>query len=112
MVVIVTCPNCHEMVILFRNQTIPLKRSVLENGTFEERKEHLAEIIARFFESGGFSFDAEELSEGRRGAPDHEGEAEGDPHQGPITHAEYRRFIELELDCIDDPGYFKKHFRQ
>ena len=44
-VVMLPCPECHELVVLFRGKAIPLNREVLQNGTKEERRNHIAEIV-------------------------------------------------------------------
>ncbi len=117
-VVVMPCPNCRELVVLFRNKAIALSRKIMENGSFEERKEHIAEIITEFLEPGmlglpsgdagpGFEVDGEAESFVRdlAGAED-----DADVEPGPISEKEFDEFVRLDLDRIDEPNYFKKHF--
>lgn len=55
-ITVFACRHCEELSVLFRDKIIPLKRQVLEHGTLDEKKEHLAEVIAAFLESGSISF--------------------------------------------------------
>ncbi len=120
-VAIMACQHCDEISVVFRKKIIPLNKNILESGTFEERKEHLAEVIAQFLEAGLFTFDAS-LS------PNEEGEyelpatqqpprrrrrkpAKGSDAGGmPITDQEVDRFVRIDLKCIDNPTYFKRIF--
>ena len=53
-VVVMPCPSCHELIVLFRNRIIALSRRILERGTQEERKAHLADVIGEFLDEGLF----------------------------------------------------------
>lgn len=114
-VVVMPCPACHELVVLFRNKVIALNREIIEGGTFEERTTHIAEIVAEFLESGIFPFlggegDAGD-SESFIGKLEHSKGEGAQPRKGkPITQHEVDRFIKFELQRIDEVGYFKRHF--
>ena len=123
-VVVLQCPACHELVVVFRSKAIALNRRIVEHGTTEERKAHMAEIIVEFLEAS----DLLHMINGTlsQNAPHEEDPLEGEPspetirpeslaetaarRPGPITSDEMRRFLEIELQCIDDPSYFRKHF--
>lgn len=114
-VVVMPCPGCSELVVLFRKKVIALNRTILESGTMEERKTHLAAIIAEFLEPGMFGFGVPARDDADAEAAD-EPETTG-PHAGkdsrrlpPITDREQERFARIQLERIDDPEYFKKHF--
>ncbi len=116
-VVVMPCPNCHELVILFRQKAIALDRRVIEKGTMDERKAHLAEVIAEFIEPGMFDFqvmDPEAASaletdeDFVEGVDAHESEEEGEDQ--PISQLELDRFVKIDLKRIDDPVYFRRHF--
>jgi len=116
-VVVIPCPACHELVVMFRNKVGALSRKILEHGTHEQRTTHLAEVIAEFLEPGMSPLDLHESSDGD-GAPEHAhedhvsgGAEEGfDDAPGPITDREMRRFLQVDLKLIDNPTYFKRHF--
>jgi hypothetical protein len=95
-VAIMNCPCKEELIILYRDQIIPLKRSILEDGSFEDRKEHLGEIAARVFEWGLLN-----TQQGRHSAP------EG---LSPISEEEIRKFVRVDLRCLDNAAYFRRHF--
>jgi hypothetical protein len=124
-VVVMPCPSCHELVVLFRNKVIPLSRKIIEHGTREERKMHLADIIDEFLDAGAFlsagedSEDAEQESEPATDSParllrrrprDAESASEEASADPPITQEEFDRFLKIDLKCIDNATYFKKHF--
>lgn len=137
-VVVQPCPVCHEFVVLFRRKVIALNRAILEKGSFDERKAHIAEIIAEFLEPDLFAAESVEedaspfdglfrqMAEAEDGAPgdpgDEAGEAdeamddaadddadEEDDEEG-ISDEEVDRFVRVELKKLDDPRYFRKHF--
>lgn len=123
-VVVLQCPACHELVVVFRSKAIALNRRIVEQGTTEERKAHMAEVIVEFLEAS----DLLHMINGtlsQNPVPDEdspEGESVRESlspeslmeaaarRPGPITSDEMRRFLEIELQCIDDPSYFRKHF--
>jgi hypothetical protein len=114
-VVVMPCPGCSELVVLFRKKVIALNRNILESGTMEERKTHLAGIIAEFLEPGMFGFGAPSRDDEDSDANE-EQDAPG-PHGRrdsrrlpPISDREQERFARIQLERIDDPEYFKKHF--
>ncbi|HNV20085.1 MAG TPA: hypothetical protein PLB67_09815 [Candidatus Hydrogenedentes bacterium] len=119
-VVMLPCPECHELVVLFRGKAIPLNREVLRNGTKEERRNHIAEIVEEclppelfsevvnwdFTDAGlPIAFGDRKVRRRRRGAAPEE-----DGRDRPITDEEVARFRKFELHRIDEPRYFKKYF--
>jgi hypothetical protein len=101
-VVVLPCSGCQELSALYRGRVIALNREVLEGGSKEERKEHLAEVIAEFLDAG-LSFLEEppevlqELSCSEDFLP-------------PISEEEFSKFVRIDLKCIDSADYFKRHF--
>ena len=114
-VVVMPCPSCGELVVLFRKKIIALNRKVLEKGSLEERKKHLAEVIAEFLEPGIFSALTEGSTRidgfGKAAAGDDDDDLEpGD--LPPISDQELERFQKIQLSRIDDSRYFRRHFQQ
>ena len=114
-VAVMPCPNCHELAVLFRDKIIPINRRILEEGSREERTQHLAQVITEFLEAGILPF--------------HEGDSDFDSgdeemdepmermdsqraNQGldPISDKEAEKFTRVDLKCLDDATYFKRHF--
>ena len=94
------------------------------NGSKEERAFHLAEVIAEFMDVTEFNFDM--LSSRTIGEassmhlfPENRDNDEMEivevtqdqiqDDQEPISDDETRRFVEFELNAIDNMEYFKKH---
>jgi len=113
------CPNCRELVVLFRNKAIALSRRILENGTFEQRKDHIAEIITEFLDPGMLGLPTSgsdsgfELDEGAESVAEELDDIFGGDStaaKGPISEKELEEFVRLDLNRIDEPNYFKKYF--
>ena len=100
---------------MFRDKVIGLNRKVLEEGSFQEKKAHLAEVIAEFLEPGLFGADFE-LSGERLSSDSFEKDDEAEKDQDesdatvPISQSEVDKFVRIDLKCIDDATYFRKHF--
>lgn len=119
-VVVLPCPACHELVVMFRHKVAALNREVLEHGTYDERKAHIAEIIAEFLEPGMFPLASLDVSatrdESLSGEVDDDDELELPDEVGMstpeslISQREIDRFVKIDLQRIDDEKYFKKHF--
>lgn len=106
-VVVMPCPACSELVVMFRKKVIALDRKILESGSKEERKLHLAEIIAEFLEPGMFRFNGLRAIHSMDDLGDDD---EGEEVSAPISDKEFERFTRYELDKIDDRRYFRRHF--
>ncbi len=122
-VVVLPCPNCSDLCVLFRDKVVGLKRQVLEEGTFDERKEHLAEVIAHFLEpdmvwpeglAGADAFGQSAEDEPEWAAQEDAGAPQAkqpqDEQEAPITQGEVDNFVRLNLQKIDDPVYFRQIF--
>jgi hypothetical protein len=115
-VVVLPCPQCNEFVVFFREKTIGLKRDIINGGTFDERKEHIAEVIAEFLEGGfpwpevGGSSDGDDQGLGLPFEEAGHDDADQTGEEEPISQSEVDRFVKLELQRIDDPAYFRRMF--
>ena len=116
-VAVMPCPSCHELAVLFRNKIIPINRRILEEGTKDERTQHLAEVITEFLEAGilpfqdgnpGFESAIEMPSPGRD--DDFDGVPEELQSMEPISDKEAEKFARVDLKCLDDAAYFRRHF--
>ncbi len=113
-VAVMPCPSCHELGVLFRNKIIPIDRRILEEGTKEERTQHLAQVIAEFLEAGILPFQegnpgfesAIELPPGQS----NDGDSEEFEVLEPISDKEAEKFARVDLKCLDDAAYFRRHF--
>ncbi len=115
-VAVMPCPNCHEMAVLFRNKIIPINRRILEEGSREERTQHLAQVITEFLEAGILPFhegdsDFDSDDDGDGDDPMDRLEAEQAIEEfEPISDKEAEKFTRVDLKCLDDSNYFKRHF--
>jgi hypothetical protein len=111
-VAIMTCPCKDELLLYFRDKIIPLKRAILESGTFEERKEHLGAIAACIFEMGMNSGEYGSVEEmfGAIEQATSAAQAMVAESDCPITREEFEKFVRVDLKCLDSSDYFKRHF--
>jgi len=110
-VVVMPCPSCHELVLLFRNTAIPVNRTIIEQGTYEQRREHLADIVGACLEAGQFTFGSEgEQAETGEALTLQNAEATAPSPRLPITQEEIEHFLTIELPQLDDPASFRKYF--
>ena len=116
-VIVIPCPACHQLIVMFRNKAVALSRETLEHGTHDQRKFHFAELIDQFIKPGMFSFgttqegnqkpDLDSRAKGSHDRP----ELTGEPAtESPISRQEIEHFVQVDLKAIDDPAYFRKHF--
>ena len=115
-VVVMPCPSCSELVVLFRKKVIALDRGVLEGGTMDEHKEHIAEIITEFLEPDMFGLlggapEAEDSLEDRPILRRRRRRADRESSDNwlPISDREMDQY-KIQLEQLDNPEYFKKHF--
>jgi len=110
-VVVKQCPACGELVVMFRRKVLALDRKILERGTTQERKMHIAGIIAEFLEPGLIKFAASTSDFEPDEDTDVEVAAEAQAEEiKPISDDELRDFARVELRQIDNREYFKRHF--
>lgn len=118
-IVVMPCPGCREWVVLFWNRALAVSRRIITSGTFEERKMHIASVIAQFFEEAQGDELREETSlfHGLSGfgfEPGESGSSDAQPVQervAPISQEEVDRFVKFDLRRIDDPEYFRKNLQ-
>ncbi|MDZ4857819.1 MAG: hypothetical protein SGI88_02470 [Candidatus Hydrogenedentes bacterium] len=112
-VVVLTCPNCTELVVVFRHRAAGLSRRVIEQGSVSEKKDHIAEIITEFLDPSMFNF-----GPGGLGGDDDSDDGEeitaltvsDAPVTGPISANEIEQFVRVDLNRIDESRYFREHF--
>lgn len=114
-VAVMPCPNCQELAVLFRDKIIPINRHILEDGTREERTQHLAQVITEFLEAGIMPFydGSSGFDSGDDDPADATSPADGDIEHAdlePISDKEFEKFARVDLKCLDDAAYFKRHF--
>jgi len=109
-VVVMPCPSCRELVVVFHEKAIALSRTIMENGTVDERKAHLANIIVEFLEPGMFDNMLNQmLKSPPEDAADSATEEAVELVDG-ISDAEVELFRRHELRLIDNSAYFRKYF--
>jgi hypothetical protein len=106
-VVVMPCPACRGLVVMFRRRALALDRGILEKGSQQERKMHIAGIIAEFLEPGLLKF---ATATGELEPTFEQAEAaDAAAAQVPISDDEAREFARVQLRRIDDRDYFKRH---
>jgi hypothetical protein len=110
-VVVMPCPACSGLVVMFRRKALALDRAILERGSQQERKMHIAGIIAEFLEPGLLKFaNATGDFEPESGQLEAPSKLEEAPARPPISEDEVREFARVSLRQLDDREYFKRHF--
>ena len=108
-VAVMPCPSCSELVVFFQQKVIALDRAIIENGTKDERKHHLADIIAEFLDSGLLDMDWKSMFSGSSEMFQIDEEA-GEEETSGISQREVDSFTKIHLEQLDNPDYFRKHF--
>ncbi len=122
-IIIGPCPQCNELVVVFCGHVLALDRGIMENGSTDDRREHLLSVLTEFLHdriAKLLSDDAEmvdgELAEGAAeeyGAPT-AGDAFADEkpasEKSPISQTEFERFTDVDLKLLDNKAYFKSVF--
>jgi len=111
-IIIAPCPQCGELVVLFREKVVAINRNILTSGTFEEKRQHIADVITTFLDSVG-PLPAPGLSDMAAIGGFGEGaqiELEPTDPSGGITKEEVRDFINIDLKLIDKKEYFEQVF--
>jgi hypothetical protein len=111
-IIIAPCPQCGELVVLFREKVVAINRNILTSGTFEEKRQHIAEVITTFLDSVG-PLPSPGLSDVAAIGGFGEGleiELEPTDRSGGITTEEVRDFINIDLKLIDKKEYFEQVF--
>ena len=111
-VVVLPCPNCSELVVVFRHRAAGLSRRVIEHGTVSEKKDHIAEIITEFLDPSMFNFGAEDMSADNDADETETAEkpSKGNASSPPISENEIEEFVRVDLNRIDESRYFREHF--
>ena len=109
-VVVVPCPGCGELAVMFREMVVPVDRSLLRSGTRRKRILHIAEIISEFVDSGVIP-EANSILLGEHlpflAAEDASGAR---PLPNPITDEEFVQFQKVDLRAIDNAASFRQIF--
>lgn len=120
-IIIGPCPQCQELVVVFCGQVLPLEKEIMSEGSLEERRDHLMDVLTRFLNdrltkmlSHDFGSDVSAIDE----AGDTRGDvsaglvsrASNGGNSGPITQGELKRFADVDLKLLDNSAYFKSVF--
>lgn len=121
-VVVMPCPACGELTVLFRNRAIAVDKHVLEKGSRDERIAHCSNVIAELLDSGMFFADeGPPTPDSAKPAESQEMEQETvreSPAPRPprvrrrraISQDEVEHFVSVELSQLDDATTFRKLF--
>jgi hypothetical protein len=103
------CPSCNELTVLYRGRAIGLSRRIIEEGSKDERTRHLAEVIAEFLEHADMPFTVDTSA-----LPAERAACAGESHEPllPISDQEFEKFVRIDLKCLDNGAYFKRHFHK
>lgn len=109
-VAVMPCPECSELVVRFRHKVIALNKEILFQGSKDDRKLHLAEVISEFMDEDIIQFQMmDKASDEDAVLEEISDDAESDEELPPISEEEQQRFITTDLDQLDNIDYFRKH---
>lgn len=121
-IIIGPCPECRNPVLVFLGNVLKLNPKVIANGTPAQKQDHLLEIMQEFLHGRIAEMipnddgSAEPATQARAV---HNCNSNKDPEardresldrRGRITKGEMQQFIALDLSCIDNADYFRRHF--
>lgn len=118
-IIIGPCPQCNELVVVFCGHVLALDREIMENGSSDDRREHLLSVLTEFLHdriAKLLSDDSEmvdgELAEeyGASVAGDAFADEKPASEKSPISQTEFERFTDVDLKLLDNKAYFKSVF--
>ncbi len=123
-IIIGPCPQCNELVVVFCGHVLALDKETMENGSTDDRREHLLSVLTEFLHdriAKLLSDDVEMIDGevGEEGAEDYgasgAGNASADEkragEESPISQTEFDRFTDVDLKLLDNKAYFKSVFK-
>lgn len=123
-IIVGPCPQCEEPVVVFCGRVLPLKKSVIQDGSMKEKYDHLMAILTQFVEQRVTQLlkNAEESQEPETDAYSDEEMDIKDLNDGVvpdtriegnharITQAEVDQFTRIDLKFLDNKDYFNEVF--
>ncbi|MFO7775382.1 MAG: hypothetical protein R6W89_06250 [Candidatus Hydrogenedentota bacterium] len=92
--VIGPCPQCNELVMVFSGAALPLKKDILMNGSAEDKRQHLMEVLTTFLDRQISRLVQELENEG--GSDDDQSELDAESEGGFDMHSEENLYEEEE----------------
>ena len=122
-IIIGPCPQCTELVVVFCGHVLALDKETMENGSTDDRREHLLGVLVEFLHDriSRLLSDDVELLEGEPGeevAETDDAYVRRNPsfdenrqaEKSPISQTELERFTDVDLKLLDNRAYFKSVF--
>ncbi|MFC1734563.1 hypothetical protein ACFL1X_00495 [Candidatus Hydrogenedentota bacterium] len=113
------CPSCGELVVVFQNKVVPIDKDILADGSRDEKRKHLLDIISVFLDPiiDKISPESFDLLHGMEMGSELDGVEnsledifEDGPEEDVITPDEFEDFKNIELKMIDDYDFFRQVF--
>ena len=111
------CPQCHELLVVFCGQVLPLDKEIMMNAGDGEKHMHLMEVLTTFL-----SDRVQQLLENSPELSDEIRKQVGDPSDTALPEPiqpdfdigigqhEFDQFVNVDLKLLDDKDYFKAIF--
>jgi len=119
-IIIGPCPECQELIVVFCGRVLPLDKEIMQNGSFDERREHIMEILTDFLRERIDKLVIEEAEVREKAASIKENAEEEEPEQTPkaaeflsgpaISQEDIETFKNAELPLLDDKDTFESIF--
>ncbi len=128
------CPECMELVVVFGGHVLPLNKELMINGSAEERKDHLMDVLTSFLDERVnqllIEAEKEELEQNEEEQEDAlsfaNSEDEADSNLAEmneraqrassntqakvISRIEFENFVHVDLNLLDNKDYFRAVF--
>lgn len=130
-IIIGPCPQCDELVIVFCGQVLALDRAIMETHDREKRQDHVVEVLMEFLrdrveklmldqemleshalEENEMAQELEDFAEAGSLLLDDEKIAPAVVEAQMISQGEFQRFLDVDLNLLDNTAYFKSVFGQ
>lgn len=115
-IIIGPCPQCQELVAVFCGQVLALDKEIMTGGDFDEKRDHLLEVLTEFLKDRLTRLLSEEQPAeegGEAAAPKDLERLIEESHTEPsglITQVEFERFTQVDLKLLDNDAYFRSVF--
>lgn len=127
-IIVGPCPNCNELVVVFCGRVLPLQKSIMVDGTPEQKYDHLRSVLVEFIDDRVRKVVSQLTPEVTEGLHDYSPEAQAAPESSddgthsdimtaepesknpPISRSEIDAFLRFDLPRIDNKDYFRAVF--
>lgn len=111
-IIIGPCPQCNELVVVFCGHVLALDKETMENGTTENRRDHLLEVLTEYLQDkiAKLIGDPEEIELDQGDIEELGAPQKLEDIKRLISQVELERFTDVDLRLLDNKAYFNSIF--